>query len=238
MKWTGESPSSSTVHRVNEPVFGVHSIPIHTAMASFPLSNNLIEDSAFDVVGISSDLLSEAFVLGENEAFINGNGTGRPMGILTQVDGDGPASVVSGTTSTLTADGIIDLDYELPPQYENNAVHIMNKATEKVIRKLKDANNNYIWPIWPQMGGFAAAPRELLGYPVMRDQFMPDVSAGAYPIIFGDLRGYLVLDRVGISIQRLTELYAEDNVTLLLARKRLGGKVIEPWRMKVQKVGT
>jgi len=239
LTWTGEAPSTSTVHRVTDPQFGLYSIPVHTAMASFPMSNDLIEDSAFDILGISSDLLAEAFTLDENNAFINGSGVGRPMGMLTQVDGDGPASVVSGSSSTLTADGIIDLIYALPAQYEANAVTIMSKATEKVIRKLKDSQNNYLWPVWPQVGNFGVSPRELLGYPVLRDEFMPAIAGNAYPVIHGDLRGYLVLDRVGLSIQRLTDsAYAELNLTGLLARKRVGGQTIEPWRMKAQKIAT
>ncbi len=236
LTWTGENPASSTAHRVTDPVFGLYKVPVHTAMASLPLTNDLLEDAAFDVMGIGTDLMSEAFTLGENDAFINGSGVTRPMGILTQVDGDGPASVVSGTASTLLADGLIDLVYALPAQYERNAKWLMAKSTEKVIRKLKDADNNYLWPIWPQQGGFAPAPRELLGFPVLKDEAMPAIAANAYPIIFGDLTGYLVLDRVAFTIQRLEELYAETNITLLLAKKRVGGLTVEPWRLKVQKV--
>lgn len=237
LTWTGESPATSSVHRVTDPVFGLYTIPVHTAMASMPMSNDLIEDSAFDIVGVSSDLLAEAFTLDENNAFLNGSGIGRPMGILTQVDGDGPASVVSGTAATLLADGIIDLAYALPAQYEAGSVFVMAKGTEKIIRKLKDSQNNYLWPVWPQQGNFAAVSKELLGFPTLRDEFMPAVAANSYPIIFGDLKGYLILDRVGLSVQRLTDsAYAELNLTGLLARKRVGGQVIEPWRMKVQKV--
>lgn len=236
LTWTGESPATSTVHRVTDPVFALYSVPIHTAMASMPISNDLIEDSAFDIVGIGSDLMAESFTLGENDAFINGSGIGRPMGILAQVNGDGPVSVNSGTASTLTANGVIDLAYALPAQYEAGAVWIMSKDTERIVRELKTTAGSYVWPLIQQLGGFAPAPKELLGFPTMRDEFMPAVATDSYPILFGDMRGYLVLDRVGISIQRLSELYAETNITLLLARKRMGGQTIEPWRMKVQKV--
>lgn len=234
--WTGESPSSSTVHRVTDPVFGQYSIPIHTAMASLPLTNNLIEDSAFDIAGISSDLLAEAFSLDENDAFINGTGVARPMGILTQVGGDGPAATNSGTASLLTADGLISLWGAQPSQYERNSVWLFSKATEMAIRKLKNVDNDYLWPIVTSQGNLGVHPRELLGFPTLRDEFMPAVAANAYPIIFGDLSGYLILDRVGFSIQRLTELYAETNITLLLARKRVGGQTIQPWKIQVQKV--
>lgn len=236
LTWTGESPASATAHRVTDPSFGLYSIPVHTAMASLPLSNDLIEDSAFDVAGVSSDLLSEAFILGENDAFLNGNGISRPMGLLTQVNGDGPSSVISGHATLIQADELLGLWGALPAQYESNAAWLFNKSTELAIRQLTDSGGQYIWPIYQAVGGFGPAPRELLGFPVMRDEFIPDVGAGTFPIIFGDMRGYLVLDRVGLSIQRLTELYAETNITLLLARKRVGGQTIEPWRLKVQEI--
>ncbi len=238
LTWTGESPSSSTAHRVTDPVFGIHSVPVHTCMASMPLSNDLLEDAAFDVTGVSSDMLAEAFALGENDAFINGNGAGKPLGILAQVDDagyNGPRSVRSGTAATLTADGVIDLVYALPAQYERNAKHYMAKSTEKVIRKLKDKDDQYLWPIVGSAGNLGVAPRELLGFPVVREEFVPTIASNAYVDIFGDLTGYLVVDRVGFSIQRLSEIYAETNITLLLARKRVGGQVVEPWRIKVQK---
>ncbi len=237
LTWTGESPSSSTVHRVTDQVFGLASLPVHTAMASQPLSNDLLEDDAFDVAGISSDLFGEAFSLGEDTEFINGDGIGKPKGILTDIDtNDGPTSVDSGDAALVTADGLIDLIFNLPSQYERNGRVVMEKATELAIRKLKDSNNNYLWPVWPQGGGFAPSPRELIGFPVLRDEFLPSIAANAFPIIFGDFMGYYVVDRVGLSIQRLTELFAETNVTLLLARRRVGGQLVEPYRLRVQKI--
>jgi len=236
LTWTGENPSSSTVHRVTDPVFGLFSIAVHTAMASMPFTNDFLEDADFDVFGIATDLMAESFALGENDAFLNGTGTARPMGLLTQVGGDGPAAVNSGTAATLTANGLIDLVYAIPAQYDINSRFLMNKATEKVIRKLKTTGDDYIWPIVQTQGQMAPTPNSLLGYPVMKDEFMPDVAANAYPVVFGDLRAYLVLDRVGFSIQRLSELYAETNITVLLARKRVGGQTIEPWRIKAHKV--
>jgi HK97 family phage major capsid protein len=236
LTWTGEAPASATTHRVTEPVFGRYAIPVHTAMASLPLTNDLLEDAAFDVTSLGSDLLAEAFTLGENDAFWNGSGITRPMGVLTQVDGDGPASVKSGTASTLLADGLIDLAYALPSQYDRNSKFYFNKQTEKIIRKLKDSDGNYLWPIVAQAGNLGGAPRELLTYPTVRDEFLPNVAANAFPIVFGDMSSYLVVDRVGLSIQRLSELYAETNITLLLARKRVGGQLVQPWRLRVQKV--
>lgn len=242
LSWVGETPSSSTVHRVTDPVFGLINIPVHTAMASMPVTNVLLEDAAFDVIGLSSDMLAEAFALGENDAFWNGNGISRPMGILTQVnDSDyyGPRYVASGTTATLTADGLLNLAYALPAQYDRNARWFMNKQTELAIRKLKDTANNYLWPAWNVGGNFASTEMmPLAGYPVTRDEALPDVSTDAYPIIFGDLRGYIILDRVGFSVQRISEKYAEEDYTVLLGRRRVGGQLTESYRVKAQKVAS
>jgi HK97 family phage major capsid protein len=240
MTWTGESPASAATHRVTEPVFGLLSIPVHTAMASMPFSNDLLEDSAFDVLGIGSDLLGEAFALGENDAFINGNGIARPMGLLTEVDeATGISSVVSGSAASLTSNGLIDLAYALPPQYEANAKWYMSKGSEKVIRKLLGTTSGeYEWPVVNSVGALGTVGSSLLGFPVVREQFIADPTTNGYPIIFGDMRGYLVLDRVGLSLQRLDELYAETNITVLLARRRVGGQPIAPWRMRVQKCAT
>jgi HK97 family phage major capsid protein len=242
LTWTGEIPASATAHRVTEPIFGAVQIPVHTAMASIPLSNDLIEDSAFDVVGLSSSLLSEAFSVGEDDVFINGTGAGQPMGILAQVstsaEGTAPAYVVSGSASSLTANGLIDLAFSLPDQYDRNAKWYLNKSTEKVIRKLVGTTSgDYLFPT-AQAGLNQRTAPELLGYPIVRCVHVPDVAANAYPIIFGDLSGYIIVDRVGLSIQRLSELYAETNITLLLARKRVGGYCAEPYRIRVQKVST
>jgi len=236
LTWTGESPASSTAHRVTDPVFGIIKVPVHTAMASMPISNDFIEDAVFDVVGLSSDLLAEAFGLGEDDVFVNGTGVSQPMGILTQVDGDGPASVVSGAAAALTADGLLDLFFAVPAQYRRTGKFVLNSGAQKAIEKLKDSQGRYI--ISTLISGSLATPLfdSIKGKPILVDEFMPDVAAGAYPMLFGDLSGYLVLDRVGFSIQKLTELYAETNITLLLARKRVGGYCAEPYRMKIQKV--
>jgi len=240
--WSDENPSS-TSHRVTDPVYGLFTIPINTALASIPISLNLIEDSVFDVEGHSLELFAEAFALGEENAFWQGTGAGQPRGILTSCAGSsGDADFIeTGTTQataqTIIADEIVDMAYALPDQYAMNAKWFMNKATEKYIRKLTSTGGEYLWPIINQVGNLGAVPRMLLEYPVARSEFLQDSTGAAntYPIIFGDLKGYLVLDRVGFSVQRLAEKYAEENLVVLLGRKRVGGQVVEPYRMRCYK---
>lgn len=237
LTWTGETPSSATAHRVTDQTFGMKTINVKTAMASQLISNNLIEDNAFDVLSLSSDLFAEGFALGLDDAFINSTTGNAPLGILAEVDGNGPTSVVSGTTATLTANGIISLYYGLPSQYRSRGAFYMSSNAMEVVEKLADSNNRYI--VSSLISGASLAvgePSVIKGRPVRIDEFMPDVSTNAYPIIFGDLMGYIIPERVGMSVQRLTERYAETNQTLLLARRRIGGYLAEPYRLRVQKV--
>lgn len=243
MTWTGEVPTSSTVHRVTDPVVGKVSIPVHTAMASIPFTLDLLEDSAFDIVGFASELFGEAFGLGEEEAFWTGDGAGQPMGVMHNIDGDAldtVQSVVSGSASTLTADGLVDLIYDLPTQYEMGARVFWRKATEKVVRKLTvDASTTeYIWPVEERVGAFGQVDPTILGAPISRTEFIAAIAGNAFPVLFGNLNGYYVVDRVGLSLQRLTEVYAEQNMQVLLGRKRVGGQVVEPWRLRAQKIST
>lgn len=239
LTWTGELPATSTEHRAAglTSMFGLKKIDVHTAMASAPVSNDLLEDSAVDVAGLLTSLFGEAFALGEDEAFINGTGIRQPRGILQEAGAD-IAAVPSGNASSLTADGLIDLYYALPAQYRRNARWVMNSPTQKVIEKLKDSSNRYIVSSLMSASLQTGEFDNLKGKPIVLDEFMPDCAANAYPILFGDFTGYVIADRTGLSIQRLSEVYAELNTTLFLARKRVGGMTLEPWRFRVQKCAT
>jgi HK97 family phage major capsid protein len=244
MKWVGETPAAASEHRVTDPVFGSELIQIYTGMASLPITLDLLEDAAFPIEGYITEILGEAFDLGEESVWVSGTGAGQPQGILTHpqiavlsADTGNGMHVISGHASLLTADGIISVGMQLPEQYDINAKWYFNKrSVEQAIRKLKDSDNNYLWPVWPQVGGFGPHNLELLGYPVVRTPFMPNIAANAYPILFGDMRGYTIVDRIGLSIQRLRELYAETNLVVFLARKRVGGKLMETYRLQAQKV--
>lgn len=235
LTWTGETPSSSTAHRVTDQVIGQIAIPVHTAMASQLVSNDLLEDAAYDVMGMSSELFGEAYALGEEDTFWDGTGAGQPTGIITEPDGNGPTSVASGSASTLTAGGLIDLFYAVPAQYRIASTFAMNSATMKVVEKLVDGQGRYL--VSSLVNGSLASPaaETIKGKRVAIAEFAPDVGTNTYPIVFGDWKGYFVVDRVGLSIKRDDSLYSETNYTLLLARKRVGGYCAAPFRFRLQK---
>ena len=130
-----------------------------------------------------------------------------------------------------------DLYYALPAQYRRRAAWVMNSGTLKAVENLVDTNDRPLVGSLTNISLAVGQPDVMRGRPIVVDEFVPDVAADAYPIVFGDLSGYIVLDRVGFSVQRLSELYAETNITLLLARKRIGGYLAEPYRVKVMKTG-
>jgi HK97 family phage major capsid protein len=227
----GSEPDSDS-----EPSFGQERIPIYTALAKTQIGNDLLEDAGTDIAALLAELYAEAYALDEDEQFLVGDGAGKPQGILPGGENaNSIAEVKSGNASTLTADGLIDLLYDLPVQYHANAAFVMNSATAAAVRKLKDQNDQYLW----QLGLAAGQPDTLLGKPLAVSEFMPNVAADAYPVLLGDFgRGYWIADRVGLSVQRLVEKYAESNMTGFVARRRVGGQMVLPNAFRVQKVAS
>jgi HK97 family phage major capsid protein len=237
--WTGELPSSATAHRVTDPAFGQVRIPVHTAMMSLPLTLDMIEDSAFPLVSWASGKFFETIALLKDDMIINGSGQGQPAGILMNPGGaNQPAIVKTGDANLVTGDGLIDLTESLPEQYDENAKLYFNKTnTGKAIRKLKDSDGRPLVTYGAGDQGLASGRfKEVNGYPYIWSGFMPDVAANAFPLIFGDAKGYYLVNRIGFTIQVLRERYAEENQIVLLGRVRFGGQVVEDWRLKVQKV--
>jgi HK97 family phage major capsid protein len=236
--WVDEVPTSATVAQTNFTL-GTIRIPVDTVMARLDVSRNLLEDSAIDVPGLVATQFSEAMALDEDAQFLTGVGGGRPYGILGKREGaayapqDGISYVATGEATALTADGLIDLVYEPDIQYLDGAVLIGNKTAFRAIRKLKDGNSDYLW----QKGIAAGEPATVLGYSAYMNQNMPLVAAGAYPLIFGNLRGYMIVDRVGMTVERVTDTdTVGKNKVAIFARRRFGGSMVYPWMLKVQKV--
>ena len=185
------------------------------------VSEELLQDSAFN---LESYLTSE-FVrrIGEKEedAFINGNGTHKPLGILAS-SGGADVGITTAAATAITADELLDLFHSLKSAYRKNAIWVLNDSTMKAIRKLKTGTGEYLW----QPGIKDGEVNTILGRPYFTSSAMPEISDGEKTIIFGDLSYYWIGDRQGISVKRLNELYAGNGQVGFLASKRLDGKVI------------
>ncbi len=243
--WTAEAPSADISESTN-PTAGRVEIPVHTATAAIILTRANMEDNQFDLLGFVSDLMSEAFVLGENDVFITGDGVGKPQGFQNHANAatahaSGGMQVLSGAAAAVAwgtaTTGIIGTEAALPPQYEKNAKWYGAKATYAAIRALNVGSANQpVWSVgdsWPNAAnGFTPT---LLGYSIVKDQFMPAVGASNRPLAFGDMQGYWIADRVGITIEVLRELRALRDEVIVYARKRVGGQLVHDWRLKLMK---
>lgn len=187
------------------------------------VSLKMLEDAAYPLEQEIAAEIGEQCAVLEGAGFISGTGAQRPEGILTNTS---VAHVPSGAAAAITADAIQGMPYELKGEYARNGFWVMNRRTLGAIRKLKDpTSGDYLW----QPGLIGGQPNLLCGYPVLECSDMPDVAAAAEPVAFGDFRrGYMIVDRVGIAIQRLAETYAVDGIVGFLARKRVGGQVVDP----------
>jgi HK97 family phage major capsid protein len=228
--WVDEQPAEGAAD--TEPTFGAIRIPLHTAMLTTKASRNLVEDSAVPFTDILAGLFADEVRLSDEQSFLTGDGVGKPLGLLNTT---GVPTVNSGSASSVTADGLLDLFYDLPAQYRSNAIFVMSSATEATVRKLKDGNSQYLW-----VGGFAGAPETLLGRPSLSSEFLPAIAAAATPIVFGDFRRYVVADRVGFSIQRIDgdQQLAEKNQIGFVGRQRVGGRVVQARAFRLQKISS
>lgn len=241
--WVDETPTAGTAE--TNLTFGMEKIPVNTAMAETPLSRNLVEDAAFNIENYLSQKFAEAAAIDEDNQFLTGDGVGKPQGILPGgVNSLSLTEVVSGGATTLTFGasdkGLIPLTYGIAAQYRQNAVWIGERNTYRAISQLTDGQGQYLWREMfgnnASTGG-AGTTRTLLGYPMLEQEGMPSIAASAYPLIFGDPRGYTIVDRVGMSVERyLDSPTARANLIYYVMRRRLGGQVTETWRFAVQKV--
>jgi HK97 family phage major capsid protein len=137
--------------------------------------------------------------------------------------------VTAASDKAVTADELIDLFYSLRAPYRKNAVFIMNDATVKLIRKLKDNTGQYLW----QPALTAGTPDTILNRPVYTSSFAPLAEGGALAIAFGDFSYYWIADRQGRSFQRLNELFAATGQVGFKATQRVDGKLILPESVKL-----
>jgi HK97 family phage major capsid protein len=139
-------------------------------------------------------------------------------------------------SSTAVTKGIIGVEAALPPQYESGAKWLANKGTYSTARGMVDVNGRPLWNIteaWPTMSN-GMSP-SLLGYPILKSQFMPDIAGDAYAMLFGDFKGYQIVDRVGLSIEVFREVLGLQDLVVVYARKRVGGQLMRPWMVKALK---
>ena len=234
-KGTASWVDEEGAYQESDDEFSQVSIGAYKLGTMIKVSEELLADSVFDLEAYIPKEFARRIGAREEESFFTGDGSGKPLGILATTGG-AEVGVTAASATAITADEVIDLFYSLKTPYRKNAVWVLNDATVKQIRKLKDSTGQYLW----QPSLVAGTPDTILGRPVKTSAFMPVAAAGAKTIAFGDFKYYWIADRQGRTFKKLSELYAANGQVGFLGTQRVDGKLILPEAIKVlqQKSGS
>lgn len=229
--WSSERAART---ETSTPQIGVRRIPVHELYAMPKATQTLLDDSRIDVESWLSMKIADKMSRIENASFINGDGVGKPRGILTYAAGvKNPGQVQqvnSGNASSLTADGLRKLFYSLKSPYIPNARWLMSRNAIEQVSKLKDSGGSYIW----QPGFQEGEPQTLLGHPIERMEDMPQVAAKSLSVAFGDFKqAYTVVDRMGLRVLR--DPFSSKPFVLFYTTKRTGGDITNFEAFAIQK---
>ena len=261
--WRTSAGSTSDISEATNPVAGQINIPVHLATAAIILTREQLEDNSFDLLGYITALGAEAFGLGEESAFTNGTGAGQPLGFMshpsksiaatttsavsgvTYTGGYIPSGTTTGamtwTSTSGSGYGITGMEADLPPQYEQGAKWYGSKKTYAAIRQINAGTSTL--PQWALGDAYPNYSNNmqasLLGYGIQKNQFMPAAGTnGNYPLAFGDMKGYYIADRVGLSVEVFREVYGLRDQVVVYMRKRTGGQLVKYWSMRWMKLGS
>lgn len=211
--WTAEEAAYSE----SDAAFGQVILGAHKLGTIIKVSEELLEDSMFDLQGYLASNFGKRFAAAEETAIVAGTGSGQPTGLV----GSASAGVTAAAASAITSDELVDLYHSLSRPYRSNATWTLNDSTAKLIRKLKDGNGQYLW----QPSIVAGQPDSLLSRPVVSSSAMPAATTGLTSVLFGDLSYYVLAERSGRVMQRLNELYAANGQVGFRMYERLDGKL-------------
>ena len=188
------------------------------------VTEELLYDNAFNLENYIVTQFGRALANAEEDAFLNGDGTGKPLGLFAATGG---GTVADTLTAAVKSDDLINLVYALKRPYRRKASFILNDQTLASLRKLKDNNGAYIW----QPSYQAGEPDRLLGYTVHTSAYAP-----ADVIAFGDYSYYNIGDRGTRSFAELKELFAGNGMVGFVAKERVDGKLVLPEAVQILKL--
>jgi HK97 family phage major capsid protein len=211
--------------------FGLDRIDVHLYTYKVRLAVSLIEDAA-NIVDIFVEEVSDTLAIDEDNEFLVGTGAKGPRGILP---GGGntrtPAltEVNTGNASLMTMTGLKRLKRGVASHYRRagRASFILNGDTATAIEEFQDGQGRFY---------FEDLDEGLLRATVRESEAMVDVAANAYPAIYGDLSGYAIVERLGLAVQRYNDSGTGINIVEFHVRRRIGGDLVQPWKIAVQKV--
>ncbi len=203
----------------------------HKLHVAIKVTEELLYDNAFNLESYIMQQFGKALANAEEDAFINGTGTGQPLGILAATGG-ADVGITAKSATAITADEIIDLIYSLKRPYRKSAAFLLNDQTLAAIRKLKDNYGQYLWQPSLQAG----EPDRILGYAAYTSPYFPAIAAGKAAVAFGDFSYYNIGDRGTRSFAELKELFAGNGMVGFVAKERVDGKLVLPEAVKLLKM--
>ena len=207
-----------------EATFSQILLDAHKLHVAIKVTEELLYDNAFGLENYIITQFGKALANAEEDAFLNGDGSGKPTGIFDETNGGKTAITL---TAALKSDDIIDLVYALRRPYRKKAAFIINDKNLAAVRKLKDGNGAYLWQPSYQSG----EPDKIFGYSVYTSAYAPEDA-----IAFGDYSYYNIGDRGTRSFKQLTELFAGNGMIGYVAKERVDGKLILPEAVQILKL--
>lgn len=224
--WTAEAGSRTETTGYTT---SLNTIATHELYAMVDISSALLEDSVFDLEAEMNTEFAEQFAKAEGNSFIVGDGSNKPTGI---VNGSVVASTEAAAVAAIATDDLMNLVHGLKSEYARNASFMLNRATLGEIRKLKDTAGQYIFQTG--FSGQSGLPNTILGHGYVEAPDVADIAASAKSVIFGDFRrGYMIVDRVALSVLRDPYSQAASGNVRYIARRRVGGEVVLAEAMRV-----
>lgn len=237
--WVGETEARP---ETGTPALGKWRIAVHELYAMPTATQKLLDDAEIDMESWLASKVADKFARDEANAFVVGNGVGKPRGFLSYAGGTTLPGTIerikTGANGAFVAapnggDALIDALYGLKSPYRVNATWFMNRSTSKLVRKLKDTDGAYLWA----PGIVAGQPATLLGYPVASFEDMPDPATGSLSIAVGDMRAaYQIVDRAGIRTVR--DPYSAKPYVQFYTTRRVGGDVVNFEAIKLLEFAT
>lgn len=208
-----------------DPTFGQVTLKAYKYASLHQASREIIEDSAINLVEYLARRAAEAIANGSGAHFVTGTGSGQPEGVTTNAT----VGTTAAGASAITSDEIMDHYHTLTSGYRDNGTWLMKDSTLKLIRKLKDTTNQYLW----QPGLVPGAPDTLLGRPVVTDPTMPAATTGLKSILFGDFKRYYTVRVVrGVLFERSDDYAFANDLVTFRAILRTDGKVLDTTAVK------
>ena len=213
---------------INEADFGEVVLDAYKLATSIRVSDEMLEDGGVDIEEYIRKIYAERIGEAEEDAFVRGNGKGKPLGLIYQA----PMGAISELEGDITLDDILNLEYSVKQAYRDNAVWLMSEDAYHKLRRIPHYDGRPLWNPNLKEG----EPEYLFGHRIYICKSMDDVAPSSIPVMFGDFRFFWIGDRGKRVIKRLVERYADRGQVAFITTERVDAKLVMPDAVKYLKI--